>query len=294
MSKGRKQQPAAPAVDAGNEGTITLAQEASAERAQHLMVVDQQYGGLTEYHLGQTLSGIRFFMDQAGRSCLEAGRLLILVKEHEGHGGFLDALKSVNVHPRTAQRLMLVAAKFGKYDKLSHLPQSKLTELSVLNDDQLAELDKGGTVLGITFTEASLMSRQELEDALENALAENGSLQEIIGDKDKKINKLDRERRRVSELQAWSDKCAGLVDEIEACAKKIAPQMGALNQRLAELGEMVADEQPTDEEGKATAIRVMNAVHLLVNLLAPAQQRMYDEFQAYVPIEYTSTFTPKE
>ena len=48
------------------------------------------------------------------------------------------------------------------------------------------------------------------------------------------------------------------------------------------------------EEGRATAIQVMNAVHVLVNLLAPAQEKMYGEFQHYAPVKYNSTFTPQD
>lgn len=141
---------------------------------------------------------------------------------------------------------------------------------------------------------------EELRDRLESVEKKNVELvedakanEELLADKTKKIDALDRKLKKLPETRPWSEECASLVDEINAAAKKIAPLMGVMNERIVQLGTMMAETEPEETEGRATAVTVISAVHALVNLLAPIQQRTYEEMQAYAPVQYTGLAEPK-
>lgn len=184
-----------------------------------------------------------------------------------------EALKNLNIDRKQFRTLL---ASPG--EKLAELEAVDLTDPDAVRDhiEQLAEI------------------AQRAESALATQQEENAANLDYTEGVVKQRDKYERQLKRLPDVRPWSDESAALVEEITKIVKEVGPKLGALNERIEQLGALMAESTPTMEEGKATAIGVMNAVHLLVNLLAPAQLKMYEEFQNYVPVTHTSLYAPKE
>jgi hypothetical protein len=97
------------------------------------------------------------------------GRILLVIKENEPHGVFLKALEKIGIHPRTAQRYINIARRFGKSDNLSYLSDSKLSVLDELSDPELEKLDAGEDVLGLNLDTVDKMTASELRKRIRKA-----------------------------------------------------------------------------------------------------------------------------
>src|SRR5438046_701681 len=89
---------------------------------------------------------IRPHLDRAAESFVAAGRELTAAKAALPHGGFLELVASLDLAPRTAQRLMQIAHHpvFSDATRGSHLPNAwrTLAELArVPEDDLLAAIE---------------------------------------------------------------------------------------------------------------------------------------------------------
>jgi molecular chaperone GrpE (heat shock protein) len=97
------------------------------------------------------------------------GRILLVIKANEKHGTFLKALEGMGLHPRTAQRYMNVAKRFGEYDNLSHLNNFKLAVLDELSDSELEKLDAGEDILGLSLDAVDKMTATQLRERVREA-----------------------------------------------------------------------------------------------------------------------------
>lgn len=165
------------------------------EFQRNLAVIDEQYGGgeyeITLYNRDRVINECKFFLGQSAQAMLEAGKRLILMKEHEAHGEWLGCLKNLNLEPRVAQSMMKAAIKFNPNTKTSsHLTKSKMFELMMLDDDELQALDDGGTVAGLTLDAIDKMSTRELRAALREANENETAKDRLLSDKNAKIDDL--------------------------------------------------------------------------------------------------------
>jgi hypothetical protein len=115
-----------------------------------------------------------------------AGAILLAIKENEPHGGFLKALEHIGINYRKAYRYMHVAQRFGKFDKLSNLNNSKLEFLELFSDPELEDLNSGKDVNGLNLRAVEQMTRRQLEDWAEK---KNEELK-----KEKEARKKDRDK----------------------------------------------------------------------------------------------------
>jgi hypothetical protein len=104
-----------------------------------------------------------------GMTGLMGGRILLVIKANETQGTFLKALEQIGIHPRMAQRYMHTAKRFGKYDNLSHLPNSKLAVLEELSDPELEKLDAGADVLGLNLDAIEKTPATQLRERVRKA-----------------------------------------------------------------------------------------------------------------------------
>lgn len=190
LSKGK--QVAVPDMGATPEA---VAAEEAATR-QHLIFAESLLPADMEYELESMICGIQADAAIVANGWLRIGLRLLAIKEHEPHGVFQQVVdKRLGMHPRTAQRFMLVAVRFagrrlgGKSDNVSHLPYSKLLELAALEDDDLDSLEEGKTVQGLTLDKIDQMSTRELRDALRKK-------DQDIEAKDSRAEKRERELER--------------------------------------------------------------------------------------------------
>lgn len=187
------------------------------QHEQNLSVVDKTYGDDLPYDRTRLENEARFYLQESAVSMLEAGKRLIVIKEHEEHGQFAEALQRIGIEQKTAQRMMKASLKFGgaKTTTLSFLGRSKMLELMVEDDDDLEALADGGTIAGLKLDDVEKMSVRELKAALrkerEKRKEEADAHETLLEKKDQKINQLDREfLERSKRVKTW----AGVVSEI--------------------------------------------------------------------------------
>ncbi|WP_119689329.1 DUF3102 domain-containing protein [Acinetobacter nosocomialis] len=140
---------------------------------------------------------IRFYQRRTVEACLELGKRLILLKEMTPHGEFKQRTDMLNINERAARRFMSAALKFSKSDNLTVLKaagnQSKLLELLVLDDEEIAELSSGGSVNDITLDDIDRMTTSELRKKIREIKADKEATDLLLQKKDQKINELDSE-----------------------------------------------------------------------------------------------------
>lgn len=289
---GRKKLPPAPEQKQGDDDLI---QEdlAKADKLHHqLMVIDEKFGDGQLYAKERVIAEAKFYINQGAEAFIQAGRRLVLIKEHEGHGGFGAALEELSLGWRTANNMMKIAAKFSNSQTFANLGSSKLIELAVLDDDEIEELEKGGTVAGIEFDDLDKMSVRELKAALKEAREDKEATQRVLDDKNTKIDKLSKQLKKLPDVREWPEECSGLVEAIQGNVLEALKPLSALSQHIDALIALMAEREASDDAARITAIQVTSELHTLVNALAPIQQATYDGFAAQLGSTYTSLLKP--
>lgn len=204
MARPRKDPPPAQ-LPALNEQAYAKDAKALDQQAQRLEQIDAIYGDGLPYSRDRIITDVRAHLGRASLDMLEAGKKLILLKEREPQGEFLDSVRACGIEPRMAQRLMQASVKWLPNAKpVSHLAPTKLLDLAFLDDDQITELAEGGTVLGLTLEDVDRMSVRELRKALRDARADSDAKDQIIRGKDEKINELDKAAALNAKFADWS------------------------------------------------------------------------------------------
>lgn len=131
---------------------------------------------------------------------LEMGRGLLLLKEQTAHGDFQQQCEARGIHRRVAQRLIGVALKFTKNDSKSLLKaagtQTKLMELAVLDDEELAALESGESVAGIKLDDIDRMGASELRRAFRDSRADLEAKDDRAAKRERDIEKLQKQLRQ--------------------------------------------------------------------------------------------------
>ena len=151
----------------------------------------------------------QFYMAQSAEAMLEAGKRLVILKENEPHGDFINILENdLGLEPRVARRMMQASVKFlgngdqnSKRTALTVLGKTKLYELMVLDDEELDALADGGTVAGATLDDIDRMTSRELKAALREARETNAAQQRVLADKNEKIDSLSTKLEKKSRIQ---------------------------------------------------------------------------------------------
>ncbi|KWZ43767.1 hypothetical protein WS72_13475 [Burkholderia savannae] len=190
-------QPQAVVVaDEQTPGLPAMTEAANVLAARSAMVAEQFGDGLP-YERNRVVNEARFYMAQSAEAMLEAGKRLILLKENEPHGEFVQIVENaLGIHERAAQRMMKAAVKYlspaleKKTTALSVLGKTKLFELVAEDDDDLAALADGGTVAGMTLDDIDRMTSRELRAALRDARENAEAQSRLLSDKNSKIDEL--------------------------------------------------------------------------------------------------------
>lgn len=221
----------APAEDMTTTADVEVIQQATDSQDalnKHLATIDATYGDGLPYDSQRVITETRFYMGASAEAMLEAGKRLILIKEHEQHGGFLSALDKIGLEPRTAQKMMQAAAKFSNAPTMAHLGKTKMLELMAEADDDIQELADGGTLAGKTLDEIDRMTVRELKSALRQSREESAQNKEtnetLLKKKDEKINELDKSLHQ-REIASLDEKVEQLSADLE---KGTIKSIGAL------------------------------------------------------------------
>lgn len=222
-TRGRKTLPGIGEGVAVNEAAIAQDMEASAQLpameaaiSEHQGVILAQYGDGLPYERLRYVDKCRYHMARSAEEALEVGRCLIVMKECEGHGNWLNVLEEVGVGADTAQRMMKVAVRFSNTASTRHLvdaakSKTKLIELLVLDDEEMSALNDGESVRGLQLDDVERMSVSELRRALRQAREDKDAAvsgvqasvsaslaakDKLIADKSKRIAELVEEKNK--------------------------------------------------------------------------------------------------
>ncbi len=240
---------------------------------EHSELIINQFGDGIPYDRTRVVTEARFFMAQSAEAMLEAGKRLILLKEHEPHGEFAEIVENqLGIHVRAAQRMMGAALKYlspklqSKATTLSHLGKAKLFELVSEDDDDLAALAEGGTVAGLALDAVERMSVRELRTALREAREQDETKNQILTDKNAKLDELSsslaKARKRIQALSA-DEAAKELRQEVSAIAYEAEADIGIKLREAFTVLAQHAEETGSDHRGYQASL-----VRHLENLLA--------------------------
>ncbi|PAV10385.1 hypothetical protein CBG25_02225 [Arsenophonus sp. ENCA] len=165
--------------------------------AEHQQAIMDKYGEGLPYERERIVHEARFYMAQSAEAMLEAGKRLIILKENEPYGEFTKILtEQLALTNGTAHRMMQASIKYLSPRLQSELPslvklgKTKLYELMLEDDEDLAELAEGGTIAGLTLDEVDRMSVRELKAKLRETEKMLEASHDRVREKEEKINKL--------------------------------------------------------------------------------------------------------
>ena len=201
----RKPMSAAEAVVVDlNHEAIAADTQAATMLVQREAQIDASYGDGLPYDKARVVGEARWYMGQSAQAMLEAGRRLILLKEHEPHGDFMVIVEQqLQLNPRTAQRMMAAAAKYlapaiaskSQAPALLALGTTKLFELMVEDDEAIEALADGGTLAGLKLDDIEAMTARELRAAVRkerDARKKDGDAKDkVLAKKEAKITELE-------------------------------------------------------------------------------------------------------
>ncbi|HCD4206545.1 TPA: DUF3102 domain-containing protein [Escherichia coli] len=176
--------------------------------SEHRLEIMKQFGDGLPYERDRIVHETRFYMAQSAEAMLEAGKRLVILKENEPHGDFIDIVESqLSLSKRTAQVMMQASLKYlspklePKAQALALLGKTKLFELITEDDEDLVELADGGTIAGMNLDDIDRMTSRELKAALREARETNAAQQRVLADKNEKIDSLSTKLEKKSRIQ---------------------------------------------------------------------------------------------
>ncbi|HDW3810928.1 TPA: DUF3102 domain-containing protein [Klebsiella pneumoniae] len=184
------------ALPQGLEGDLNAINE-------HRHLIMEQFGEGLPYDRSRIIHEAKFYMAQSAEAMLEAGKRILILKENEPYGDFTEiVLDQLGLQPRIAQIMAKTAFKFlspslgSKAKTFSHLDRSKLYELMLEDDEDLAELAEGGTIAGLTLDDVDRMSVRELRKALREKRDEYDVKCRVVAQKDAELNEMKEQKFR--------------------------------------------------------------------------------------------------
>lgn len=136
-----------------------------------------------------------------GMATFELGGYLLLLKEACPHGEFIPKLVRLKLEQRAARQYMQVTRRFANRQTsadLNAIGVSKLTEMLVLDDEQLEELTDLGQTGELALDDVASMSVRELRAAIRETRAERDADQKVIQAKNETIDRLQRDVARIA------------------------------------------------------------------------------------------------
>ena len=227
MSSGTIPAPPAPVNGAQPQTQI--------EEAQGALEADRLYGDGAPYDRDRLTAEVGHHLGQGVLAMLEAGKRLILLKEHETHGAWMPLLERIGIGQSVASKMMMAARKFLAGPNSELVPNldspTKVYELAMLDDDDLEELREGGTIAnGVGLDDIQRMSPSELRSTLRAERQERKAREEAqrsrIAEKERRIEDgVQRNttlQRKVQELQhpgsrQWTEAQQELREQIALC-----------------------------------------------------------------------------
>lgn len=258
-----------PGVVTTNAAAVAEAHDAVTALTDAQREAQRVYGDGQTYHRERVLSELRFWTGTAAQAWMEMGKRLILIKAHEPHGGFKSALEMINIHPRTAQRMMLAAQRFMAHpamarnaDKFLALGTTKILDLCAESDETIEKLAENQPLLtGLTLDDMARMPRTEMGRALRDEREAGAAKDRLIATKNDRINELERQL-----TQPYQPKAGSLAQTraAESVLRALQEQTAAAVTAAMQLKSVAADIAAGGELGEAGGAAVEGAFGYLI------------------------------
>ena len=190
------------------------------QQAMHSIQVMEQWADGEIYNEAIWVERGRQAVAKTLEGMFELGKALIVLKEHTEHGRFREIAESeLGIQPREAQRLISATKRFATpamqkaQPKLIGLGKSKLLELLVEEDETLVELANGGDINGNTLDDVDRMTIKELRLALREAREDKKAKDDVISQKNIKIDEL---AEKLAKKKTTEPKPADVARELSA------------------------------------------------------------------------------
>ena len=193
---------------------------AASEHAQQISVIDAEYGVDLPYNVDLYVATIRRYAAESATRLVQIGCMLIQLHERETLDDYRDILERIGIGERFAQRARQAAVKLRDRKTILQLGVSKALELMTEDDADLDALEAGGALFGATLDDIDRMTVRELKETLRTERKERGEEkaadEEIIRNKDERINKLMRSKRKLetSSVRVQVDDLLRDMDEV--------------------------------------------------------------------------------
>lgn len=266
----RKNSPEAKQHDDADDQKLTKGSKAMALVSQNATAVAEMIGYDLPYNKDRVIQEARFYMGQSAEAMLEAGKRLILLKENEGHGDFLQIVEEqMGMQDRVAQKMMQAAAKYltnpamaSNAKALSYLGKTKLYEMMVMDDDTITEIAEGGTINGLNLDTIDHMTTRELKAALRETIATSEATEKVLAAKNKKLDQLttqlERKKAETDPIEwKWAPHRKALLDTGETIVNFAQTE---LRRALIDIREMGDSEGGIPEDLDALQGQVLSAV----------------------------------
>lgn len=214
------------AIGAANIDHQALAEAGAAatQHAQQLAAIDMQFALDADQY---TFDRVRMLTPAAigmvSTGMLWLGRALILVEAHETRETYRAYLDEFEIADRTARQYKHAARRFNERPKLVALGASKILALASESDDTLDELEDNDARLDeldcMTVRELKASLRAERKEHADEKAAD----EEIIRNKDERINKLMRSKRKL-ETSSVRTQIDDLLRDMDEAAVLLAQQ----------------------------------------------------------------------
>jgi hypothetical protein len=240
------------------------------KRAAQLAPIDSKFGGGLAYQKERIEAEAAFFINQGSESFFEAGKRLILLKEHEAQGEFYKALDRIGIDDRAARKLMAVSARFAD-TKFAAFPRSKLLELAVLDDEELESFDTDDVGrMGVRELRGQVRKLREQRDE------DNEANERLLEAKDKKLNEFAKRS-----FEPWDERMSGLASELHTCSIAASECLTHVFSvaKAATVWKIDRDEEMYQKN--EIAVRIISDVNLLVERVAAIQAFVYEHFLPY-------------
>lgn len=233
-----------------------------------------------ETAIDMCLKAIEHSKRVAGEAAVFVGINLVALKEHEGHGNWLNALDRIDLSPDKAERLMKLARAFGENPGIINgLSQRKALQAASFMEENLIQLRKDHVFVD---TDGNAYTLQEIQESIERQMVnlrnqKNAEVREV---KDKLLNTqaemraMETEYQRQTELneQLMRDANAAMHAQMKARERLIEEKDKELN----ELRELTMEQQEERVAGEAAlgaiadyrghmvkAVSILNTVKLV-------------------------------
>ena len=233
------------------EERITTGQELAVQQRQAATELARKLGYEGSLEPDALENSAREAIRRLNLGVMEVGAYFLLLREQCQHGEFLERLERLGVEPRAAQRYMQVTLRFSNASSVTHLQgmsRAKLLAMVVLEDDEIQELNDGGSVRGVTLDEIDRMSARELREALRKEKLETARQQAINTELHQEVLQHKVKGKVVAQTD-WPAALETVSDQVAAAGRKLATALSELEAcRIA----IFTAGEPLNDAGRAS------------------------------------------